>query len=480
MNLPTIFVFMCKLLAMKKLLLIGLFMTCILVFWSCKKDSSSPAQTIVTPEITDVGTPAGDIVNQTIGSGGGTIVSSDGSMELEFPANALSSNTIISIQPITNNAPGGVGKGYRFGPSGTEFSNPIKIIFHYTDEEIIGTSPHFMGIAFQDTSKAWYSLRNFTYDTINKTINSETKHFTDFATFVDLILSPSEEKVKINESKVFKVLVLDDPSNGDELTALTPATGDEVAPLAKQHEVNDGLVKNWAANGIVGGNSQYGIITPQGAHCSFKAPATKPAGSKNPVQLSVEINMRYKDPLTKKDYGKLQLNSYVEINDNNYAFHLEVEYTDPNWYEAYATWTVTDLASMDVEVKDDSTIITNYENQNGKVTPASQNVSLGGDNCVATWLPADFAGPLTINEVTGYAYSASGIPGGTKTLLFQIITSQRITPKFSEVCNIGGSFTFGGVDQGVDYYGAEFLLKYSDQVFNDPVTTQLVYKLTAK
>ena len=52
--------------------------------------------------------PNGIPVSKTIGSGGGT-VSIDGAVEIEIPAGALSADTEITIQPVTNNAPNGNG-----------------------------------------------------------------------------------------------------------------------------------------------------------------------------------------------------------------------------------------------------------------------------------------------------------------------------------------------------------------------------------
>lgn len=464
---------------MKNIFVLALYLTCLSITGSCKKDNSSPDQQTGTAEITQVGVSAGQEVTQTIGSGGGTVISSDGIMELIFPSDALKSNTNISVQPITNNSPGGVGNGYRFGPSGIKFNKPVTLKYHYNDKTINGTLPQFMGIAFQDSDRGWYSLRSFTYDTINKTISAKANHFSDYATFADLILDPRTENVKINESKIFRVMVLDDPSN-DQQKALTPPTGsDEVlAPLRKWHEVNGGLVKNWAVNGVIGGNSQYGTITPQGAHCSFKSPAKKPAGTKNPVQLSVEINMRYKDPVTNKDYGKLRLNAAVKINDDNYAYHLRIDYKVINLEEGSCTWEVLDFASFDVEVKNDIALITGYDNNNGLVHPDFQKPE--GSDCTVTWISTDYPGILNVNQATGYAGEpVSGIPGKPKTLHFAI-TNDRSDPRFSFVCSGGESSEIGGhVTTGL-VYGASFVLRDSSQVFHDPVTPGLVYTLTAK
>src|SRR5215467_14553380 len=85
----------------------------ILTINSCSKKSDSgtggsnnnnntdPAQS------TPVGTPVGNATSKVIGPSGGTVTTDDGIISLVFPANAVSTNTTITIQPITNNCPGG-------------------------------------------------------------------------------------------------------------------------------------------------------------------------------------------------------------------------------------------------------------------------------------------------------------------------------------------------------------------------------------
>ena len=76
---------------------------------------------IEPPDSTGFGMPDGQLVSKEIGPAGGTIISDDGRVGLIFPADALTANTTISIQPITNLAPNGAGKAYDFEPSGIQF-----------------------------------------------------------------------------------------------------------------------------------------------------------------------------------------------------------------------------------------------------------------------------------------------------------------------------------------------------------------------
>jgi hypothetical protein len=51
-----------------------------------------------SPDITAIGSPIGNLVSKTIGSGGGSLTSDDGKVQLTIPASALAVNTDISIQ----------------------------------------------------------------------------------------------------------------------------------------------------------------------------------------------------------------------------------------------------------------------------------------------------------------------------------------------------------------------------------------------
>src|SRR5204863_9094362 len=54
------------------------------------------------PEPSPVGVPAGDVVSASLGAAGGTASSADGRISVTIPAGALSADTPIGIQPITN------------------------------------------------------------------------------------------------------------------------------------------------------------------------------------------------------------------------------------------------------------------------------------------------------------------------------------------------------------------------------------------
>jgi hypothetical protein len=81
-------------------------------------------------------TPPGEVrgkpVQVMIPAAGGILISPDGILTIEVPAGALASAQTLTIQPITNQAPGGLGAAYRLGPEGQTFAVPVTLTFTYT------------------------------------------------------------------------------------------------------------------------------------------------------------------------------------------------------------------------------------------------------------------------------------------------------------------------------------------------------------
>ena len=127
--------------------------------------------TVLKPVITEIGIPDGEKVNLKIGEEGGRLKSSDGKVELVFPAGALTENKNIIIQPVTNLAPNGSGKAYWFEPSGIQFKKPVQITFYYNDEEAEICPPDLMGLAIQNKQGQWSFINYDTWDSTAKSLN---------------------------------------------------------------------------------------------------------------------------------------------------------------------------------------------------------------------------------------------------------------------------------------------------------------------
>ncbi len=71
----------------------------------------------------------------SIGVGGGVVVSADGRMALEIPAGALHQETEISIQ-VAQAPQGSMSSMYVIEPMGLTFDKPATLVFDYDDQTL--------------------------------------------------------------------------------------------------------------------------------------------------------------------------------------------------------------------------------------------------------------------------------------------------------------------------------------------------------
>jgi hypothetical protein len=441
-----------------------------LILNTCNKSTETPGIITATPEPTPIGIELDIPVVKTIGSGGGTISASDGKLELTFPVGALSANTDISIQSITNNAPGGLGNAYRFGPSGTHLSQPVILKFIYTERDIAGSLPMFLKMAVQKDDQIWYDLKKYNVDTINKTItiassdlfppsaskSSNTKsvrannNFLDHAIFTDLFIVPPFAELYTTQSKEFHVFAVELHDASDD------SDSDVLPPLPTVHEVSPNTVKQWSVNGVKNGNSQYGIVSPNGTTGLFTAPDVKPPSSKNPVQLTADIKLWYKDPKTGQDFNNLKITAPVKIVDGNFSFQLKMKFTINNYGTAMFYWSLSDIVTLDVEIRNFEVAITNIHNETGVVNPTTQSSPYGEGTCTSTFTPIEpYKGNLHITKGSGITVTD---PDDilNKVLILTLTNGEIVWPRFSTVCTGGGS----SVTEEVSQPGQDFIYTF--------------------
>jgi hypothetical protein len=277
-----------------------------LAMTACKKGGGGAAT--VEPSVTPVGTNDGTPVTKTIGSGGGSILSADGEVELVVPPGALSANTDITIQPITNDIPSGRGKAYRFTPDGQQFSKDVTIKFHYTEEEAAMTKPEYMQVAFQNADGTWQVVEKVTNDVASKTVSAMVNHFTDFTEFDILRLVPPSLYLKPNQSGTFEVSFAGMSTDGRITFALGVLANDIT----------------WKVNGTTGGNSANGTIqSTNRVTARYTAPAAAPA--MNPVTISADINIPF--VVNGQSFNKGVLTGQAFITGANYGVLIEHELT---------------------------------------------------------------------------------------------------------------------------------------------------------
>lgn len=234
------------------------------------------------PVPTAVGQPAGAPVTRTLGTGGGTLMSADGRLIVNVPPGALIDTTTISIQPITNHAPHGLGLAYRLGPEGLTFEQPVEIVFRYSDADLANISPGGLGVAFQDAQRYWQAVRGVRLDQATQTLTVSTTRFSDWTYYEQFKLDPTSASVRTNASVALTVRRCTTEVPGEPLLArLVPAC----EPLVPSE---DAFLSAPAVNGVAGGNAAAGTVRYDApATVTYTAPAQKPAV--NPVAVSIEL-----------------------------------------------------------------------------------------------------------------------------------------------------------------------------------------------
>lgn len=342
-------IYMQPLNSFRHLLIAGVFIFTLLM--SCKKNESNTTQNN-SPLITDSGTPIGDVATTSIGSGGGSVQSADGNLTVTIPANALSSNTTISIQPITNEAPLGLNIGYRLLPEGTTFSKPIRLTFHYNDQLLDGTPDDFLWIVTQSANRSWNAMLKSAVDKNAKTVSVQTTHFSDWALgrFIDLSLNPASAIVQKGQSiqlRLFGFVKDQAIPDDEELAPLIPITSDDdgLTPLTPIPPIESRYVsfkiKQWTLNAVAAPvSNSNGSLNATGNGATYTAPNQKPPV--NPVAVTVEVETSNKEGSKSKFYlisNITVVTDYyvlVKIDGNPYEYtqygFTETTPKDPNNY----------------------------------------------------------------------------------------------------------------------------------------------------
>jgi hypothetical protein len=234
---------------------------------------------------TAVGVPLGAAASATVGAAGGSLSAPDGRLVLTIPPGALANNTAIGIQPITNFAHGKIGSAYRLTPDGQTFLKPATLTFGYTDNDVLGTAPEFLGAAFQTAAGFWQWLGVATVDTAAKTVSVNSSHFTDFSNVAGLQIRPAKKTVKPKATVALQVKVCYQVSSSD----------DELMSLATSCDVEQGIVPTlvideWSVNGRLGGGGVFGTVVGSGATATYTAPENAP------TPPTVEVSARVHNP----------------------------------------------------------------------------------------------------------------------------------------------------------------------------------------
>ena len=305
--------------------------------------STNVANTLMrSPVATAVGDPTGDMMSATIGAEGGTLRTPDGEIVLTIPSGALSSDTTIGIEPLSNTAPGGLGGGYRLTPDGQIFQRPIQVTFPYGDLDLLGTPAEALGIATQTAGGYWQWIDGAVVDQQAEAVTVTTAHLSDYSLVEGFQIWPyfrqvspgAQVPIKVvycyrrDEWKLFPVPESDD----DELAPLVlPEHDDELAPLGElvkriRCDMDDDPapllpipdVLAWKVNGIEGGDSEVGTLAKRNrAEATYTAPSDTP----DPDTVTVSADLPWGGK------GKLVATAQIEITEPGRTYEGNLRYS---------------------------------------------------------------------------------------------------------------------------------------------------------
>lgn len=280
-------------------------------FVSCKKNKNIINEPPIDESTsTPVGVPVGDAVKKTINQQGGELTSADGTIKVIIPAGALEASKEISIQPINNELPGGIGNAFRILPHGVSFKKPVTVKVSYKPEDLAETLPELLDIAYQDTAGNWITPSNSVVDKTNRTLSITTTHFSDWGYFKSLTLNPEEATVALGGSVDLKVTTRFPYIDPDDVPNGQPV----IKVLRTPRDLRPDEIKKWSYQGD-------GILISRGTEAFYTAPGEEPEA--NPEAVVAHVNMHRK--------GQFMLISNITVlSGHNIAYlHVDENYKSP-------------------------------------------------------------------------------------------------------------------------------------------------------
>jgi hypothetical protein len=313
---------------------------------------------------TAVGAPKGSPTIKSIGPAGGIVATEDGRFSVTVPPGALSADTSISIQPTENTAPEGLGASYHLMPDGQVFQQPVQLSLVYTDDEVDGSAPEALGIAFQDDKGMWEWQPSVTVDPAAHRLGVATTHFSTWSGIPGLQLRPKKASVKLNKQVTLYPAVCTRPAGtvvfaGECVTA--PHSAGRPGTL---------IAGSWAVNGAPRGTTAFGLVAGDSGSGVYTAPSKKPA--RPTVAVSAQaVSASGKTVL---------LVSNVTIIGGGYRVKGTVKATDsPVMCPGAITPSISDTVEFSVTPGDDGTLkVVDIKNTASIVEPPKLPVEVPG------------------------------------------------------------------------------------------------------
>lgn len=395
---------------MKKTVFIGVCALCFLCSQAFIVNAQSNNITIRQFHLdstTSKGKPNGEKVIQEIDKDGGSVFSEDGRIELKFPEGALSKKKKISIQSVTNQVANGRGNAYEMEPSGLQFQKPVTLVYHYSEEELTGTSPEFKGMAWQDEKGKWQSIPEFSLDTTAKTITTQINHFSSYASFDKIELRPAQARVKVEKTLQMEIHFV--ISDLEAEIALPPTIPNP----------------QWAVNGIPFGNTNVGRISPLITnHALFTAPVSVP--DENPVAVSAKLRgMEFS--FNRRTFRDPTLVSNLLIYDK--AYRISLDFWGDNSEDGICTMRWEDRGAFTLVMEGTRTMMKEITNQ-------SLQIRINPCPCGMTWSNRPTAGPINIAGVRSINVTPASLPANPfRKVRIMVNHALAPMPTFRFACN---------------------------------------------
>jgi hypothetical protein len=259
----------------------------------CSAGGGGGQQGDTLPDPTAVGTPNGASTTQVIGAAGGTLTSSDGKLLVTVPAWAVGSPTTFSIQPVTNEAYGGVGDAYALGPEGLALAVPATLSF-----SVPADAATAYAVAFQDGERRWRYVEGAELDATGTILTAPAPHFSIWSAVAGAQLQPATAHVRTSEALQLAAISCMGPRKVTGTHYLYGCRPDPTVVVAS----------SWSVNGAAGGTSTYGTIGGDTGGAEYLSPEKQPP--QNTVSASVQLDGDAAESII---WGRVQLVSHITI-----------------------------------------------------------------------------------------------------------------------------------------------------------------------
>ena len=120
-----------------------------------------------------------EMTSAVIGTAGGMLASSDGTLRVAIPAGALPGDVTVTIVPTMSPGSGAIGTVYELGPTGTQFAIPVTLTFGFSPNSLGTTDPALLRVA-TFAAGSWRILSGASLDPKGLTVSGTTTHLSPY------------------------------------------------------------------------------------------------------------------------------------------------------------------------------------------------------------------------------------------------------------------------------------------------------------